>query len=147
MEEYQRRVDLLRSCIHNKAIQYNWHEVDTSYIEAVLARGDRRVGRAIEEVWKTGGKMDSWSDYFVFQRWLDAFKNTGIDPDFYARRIRTGCEVLPWSMIDVGVRPEYLMREREQAYKSVITPDCRVRCMGCGANKLLPGGVCDEDRR
>lgn len=147
MQEYQRRVDLLRSCIHNKSIQYNWHEVDTSYIEAVLARGDRRVGKAIEEVWKTGGKMDSWSDYFVFQRWLDAFQATGIDPDFYARRVRPGCEVLPWSMIDVGVRPDYLMREREQAYKSVITPDCRVRCMGCGANKLLPGGVCDEDRR
>lgn len=147
MEEYQRRVDLLRSCIHNKSIQYNWHEVDTSYVEAVLARGDRRTGAVIEEVWRTGGKMDSWSDYFSFQRWLDAFQTTGVDPDFYARRVRTGCEVLPWSMIDVGVRPAYLWREREQAYKSVITPDCRVKCMGCGANKLLPNSVCDEDRR
>lgn len=146
MEEYQRRVDLLRSSIHNKSIQYNWHEVDTSYIEAVLARGDRRLGKAIEQVWRTGGKMDSWSDYFSFQRWLDAFKTVGIDPDFYARRERSACEVLPWSMIDVGVTQRYLWREREQAYKSVITPDCRVKCMGCGALKLMPGGVCDEDR-
>ncbi len=147
MEEYQRRVDLLRGAIHNKSIQYNWHETDTSYIEAVLARGDRRLGRTLEEVWRTGGKMDSWSDYFSFQRWMDAFAATGTDPDFYARRERTRCEVLPWSMIDVGVRPDYLWREREQAYKSVITPDCRVKCMGCGATKLIPGGVCDEDRR
>ncbi|MCD8335395.1 MAG: TIGR03960 family B12-binding radical SAM protein, partial [Clostridiales bacterium] len=147
MEEYQRRVDLLRGAIHNKSIQYNWHETDTSYIEAVLARGDRRLGRALEEVWRTGGKMDSWSDYFSFQRWMDAFAATDTDPDFYARRARTRCEVLPWSMIDVGVRPDYLWQEREQAYKSVITPDCRVKCMGCGAAKLIPGGVCDEDRR
>jgi radical SAM family uncharacterized protein len=147
MEEYQRRVDLLRSSIHNKSIQYNWHEVDTSYIEAVLARGDRRLGKTLEEVWRTGGKMDSWSDYFSFERWMNAFKATGIEPDFYARRARTGCEVLPWSMIDVGVNQKYLWREREQAYQSVITPDCRVKCMGCGANKLIPGGICDEDRR
>ncbi len=147
MGEYQRRVDLLRSSIHNKSIQYNWHEVDTSYIEAVLARGDRRLGRAIEEVWRQGGKMDSWSDYFSYERWMKAFETTGIDPDFYARRQRLKDEVLPWSMIDVGVRSDYLWHEREQAYRSAITPDCRVRCMGCGANKLIPGAVCDEDRR
>lgn len=147
MEEYQRRVDLLRSSIHNKSIQYNWHEVNTSYIEAVLARGDRRLGKVLEEVWRTGGKMDSWSDYFSFERWMKAFETTGIDPDFYARRARKPCEILPWSMIDVGVHPKYLWREREQAYQSVITPDCRVKCMGCGANKLIPDGICDEDRR
>jgi hypothetical protein len=91
--------------------------------------------------------MDSWSDYFDFQRWLDAFAAAGLEPDFYARRGRTKDEVLPCSMVDVGVRPEYLWREREQAYKSVITPDCRVKCTGCGTNCLIPGGVCDEDRR
>ena len=147
MEEYQRRVDLLRSCIRNKSIQYNWHETDTSYIEAVLARGDRRLGALLEEVWRQGGKMDSWSDYFNFQRWLDAFAAVGADPDFYARRERGRDELLPWSMIDVGVRQDYLWHEREQAYRSVITPDCRVRCTGCGANCLLKSGVCDEDRR
>ena len=147
-EEYHRRVDLLRNSIKNKSIQYNWHEMETSYIEAVLARGDRRLGKLLETVWRKGGRLDSWSEYFSFERWMEAFAETGIDPDFYALRERPEDEILPWSMIDIGVHPEYLWREREQAYRSVITPDCRVQCMGCGANCLLPDGVfCDEDRR
>ncbi len=147
-EEYHRRVDLLRNSIKNKSIQYNWHEMETSYIEAVLARGDRRLGKLLETVWRKGGRLDSWSEYFDFERWMEAFAETGIDPDFYALRERSKDELLPWSMIDIGVHPEYLWREREQAYRSVITPDCRVKCMGCGANCLLPDGVfCDEDRR
>lgn len=147
-DEYHRRVDLLRGSIKNKSIQYNWHEMETSYIEAVLARGDRRLGKLLETVWRKGGRLDSWSEYFSFERWMEAFSETGIDPDFYALRERPKDEILPWSMIDIGVHPEYLWREREQAYRSVITPDCRVQCMGCGANCLLPDGVfCDEDRR
>ena len=147
-DEYHRRVDLLRGSIKNKSIQYNWHEMETSYIEAVLARGDRRLGKLLETVWHKGGRLDSWSEYFSFERWMEAFAETGIDPDFYALRERPKDEILPWSMIDIGVHPEYLWREREQAYRSVITPDCRVQCMGCGANCLLPDGVfCDEDRR
>mgnify|MGYP002552711295 FL=1 len=147
-EEYHRRVDLLRNSIKNKSIQYNWHEMETSYIEAVLARGDRRLGKLLETVWRKGGRLDSWSEYFSFERWMESFAETGIDPDFYALRERPKDEILPWSMIDIGVHPEYLWREREQAYRSVITPDCRVQCMGCGANCLLPDGVfCDEDRR
>ena len=122
--------------------------METSYIEAVLARGDRRLGKLLETVWRKGGRLDSWSEYFSFERWMEAFAETGIDPDFYALRERPKDEILPWSMIDIGVHPEYLWREREQAYRSVITPDCRVQCMGCGANCLLPDGVfCDEDRR
>ena len=147
-DEYHRRVELLRNSIKNKSIQYNWHEMETSYIEAVLARGDRRLGKLLETVWRKGGRLDSWSEYFSFERWMEAFAETGIDPDFYALRERPKDEILPWSMIDIGVHPEYLWREREQAYRSVITPDCRVQCMGCGANCLLPDGVfCDEDRR
>ena len=147
-DEYHRRVDLLRGSIKNKSIQYNWHEMETSYIEAVLARGDRRLGKLLETVWRKGGRLDSWSEYFSFERWMEAFAETGIDPDFYALRERPKDEILPWSMIDIGVHPEYLWREREQAYRLVITPDCRVQCMGCGANCLLPDGVfCDEDRR
>lgn len=147
-EEYHRRVDLLRNSIKNKSIQYNWHEMETSYIEAVLARGDRRLGKLLETVWRKGARLDSWSEYFDFERWMEAFAETGIDPDFYALRERSKDELLPWSMIDIGVHPAYLWREREQAYRSVITPDCRVKCMGCGANCLLPDGVfCDEDRR
>ncbi len=147
MEEYHRRVELLNHAIKNKSIQYNWHEMNTSYIEAVLARGDRKLGAVLEAVWKDGGHLDAWGEYFSFERWMNAFEQTGIDPDFYARRERTKEEALPWDMIDIGVHTNYLWREREQAYRSVITPDCRVKCMGCGANCLLPNGVCDEDRR
>ena len=87
-EEYHRRVDLLRGSIKNKSIQYNWHEMETSYIEAVLARGDRRLGKLLETVWRKGGRLDSWSEYFSFERWMEAFAETGIDPDFYALRER-----------------------------------------------------------
>ncbi|MBQ9165431.1 MAG: B12-binding domain-containing radical SAM protein, partial [Oscillospiraceae bacterium] len=144
MEEYRRRVDLLRSKITNKSIIYNWHDPDTSYVEAVLARGDRRLGKALEEVWRRGGRLDAWSEYFDFKRWMDSIRAAGLDPDFYALRERKYEEVLPWSMISVGVKQSYLWREREQAYKSVITPDCRRQCMGCGANKLMCDGKCDE---
>ncbi len=146
MEEYQRRVSLLRSCIHNRAIVYNWHDGDASYVEAALARGDRRMSRVLEEVWRSGGRLDSWSEYFDFQRWMDAFQKAGLDPDFYACRERPRCELLPWSVSDVGVRQDYLWQEREQAYRGVITPDCRVKCMGCGATRLIPGEKCDVDR-
>ena len=145
MEEYQRRVDLLRNAIKsNKSIIYDWHDPDTSYVEAILARGDRRLGRAIEEVWHRGGRLDAWSEYFDFDRWIDSIRAVGLDPDFYARRDRCYEEVLPWSMISVGVRQSYLWRERNQAYRSVITPDCRKQCMGCGADKLLCDRKCDE---
>ncbi|MCD8382029.1 MAG: TIGR03960 family B12-binding radical SAM protein [Clostridiales bacterium] len=143
MEEYRRRVALLRHSITNKSIIYNWHDPDMSYIEAVLARGDRRLGRALEAVWRMGGRLDAWSEYFSFQRWMDAFREAGIDPDFYACRERPYEELLPWSMISVGVRQSYLWREREQAYRSTITPDCRKQCTGCGADRLLCDRKCD----
>ena len=146
MEEYQRRVNLLRSSITNKSINYNWHDPDTSYLEAVFARGDRRLGAVIEEAWKNGAKFDSWSEYFDLDRWMKAFETCGLDPDFYALRERTKDEILPWSHISVGVRPQFFWREREQAYKSVITPDCRTQCMGCGADKLLNCSRCDPAR-
>lgn len=144
MEEYQRKVELLRSNMRAKAITYNWHAPDTSFIEAVLSRGDRRVGNVLEEVWKNGGKLDSWSDYFSFARWMAAFEKCGVDPYFYATRERKKEEIMPWSFISVGVRPEFLWNERENAYQSTITPDCRRQCMGCGANLLYKGGICDE---
>ena len=104
------------------------------------------MSRVLEEVWRSGGRLDSWSEYFDFQRWMDAFQKAGLDPDFYACRERPRCELLPWSVSDVGVRQDYLWQEREQAYRGVITPDCRVKCMGCGATRLIPGEKCDVDR-
>ncbi len=145
MEEYQRRVKLLRENMKGRSITYNWHDADTSYLEAVFARGDRRLADVIESAWRKGAKFDSWSDYFNFDRWIDTFRECGIDPDFYAVRQRSGEEVLPWSVLSTGVSTDFLWREREQCYKAVITPDCRKQCTGCGANKLCPGGKCDAE--
>ena len=144
-EEYLRRVKLLRDNMREKSIVYHWHDPDTSYLEAVFARGDRRLADAIELAWREGAKFDSWSEYFDLDRWLRAFDDCGLDPAFYANRTRSREEVLPWCRISTGVTTDFLWRERERAYEAVITPDCRKQCTGCGANHLLEKGrVCDE---
>ena len=140
-EEYERRVKLLREAITAKAVTYNWHDGDTSFLEAVLARGDRRLGRVLERVHQKGGRLDAWSDYFSLDRWMEAFAECGIDPAFYANRERAREEILPWSTISCYVSDDYLWRQRELAYQSVTTPDCRTRCSGCGAN-VVEGGEC-----
>lgn len=143
MEEYLRRVNLLRSSMVARNVTYNWHDAETSLIEAVLSRGDRRVGAAIEEVWRQGGRLDAWSDYFSYERWEKAFEKCGLDPAFYANRQYPTDGVLPWEHIDVGVRREHLLRERERCYRSELSPDCRKSCSACGAAALLKGGRCD----
>lgn len=143
MEEYIRKVHLLRDNIKAKNVVYNWHDPQTSYIEATLSRGDRRMGRVIENVWRAGGRLEAWSDYFSFDRWMKAFDDAGVDPTFYAHRLRDKDEVMPWDNVDVGVRRAHLWHEREQAYKSELSPDCRKQCSACGAAKLLKGGKCD----
>ena len=143
MDEYIRKVHLLRDSIKAKNVVYNWHDPQTSYIEATLSRGDRRMGRVIENVWRSGGRLEAWSDYFSFDRWIKAFDDAGVDPTFYAHRERDKDEVMPWDIVDVGVRRAHLWHEREQAYKSELSPDCRKQCSACGAAKLLKGGKCD----
>ena len=143
MEEYQRRVKLLREHMKGRSIKYNWHDSQTSFLEAVFARGDRKVADVIETAWRQGAKFDAWSEYFDFDRWMAAFEACGVDPTFYANRTRERDELLPWDVTSVGVTKNFLWRERERAYEAVITPDCRVQCTGCGANKLYPGGKCD----
>ncbi len=143
MDEYIRRVNLLRDNMKAKNVVYNWHDPQTSYIEATLSRGDRRIGRVIENVWRDGGRLEAWSDYFSFERWMKAFDDAGVDPTFYAHRQRDKDEVMPWDIVDVGVRRAHLWHEREQAYASELSPDCRRQCSACGAAKLLKGGKCD----
>ncbi|MCF2660977.1 TIGR03960 family B12-binding radical SAM protein [Pseudoflavonifractor phocaeensis] len=141
VEEYQRRVDLLRDAFkRDKSITYNWHDPQTSYLEAIFSRGDRRLADVLEWAWAHGAKMDSWSEYFDYQRWMDALAACGLSGDFYAHRVREKDEVFPWSVPSVGVSREFLWHERELCYQSQTTPDCRTRCSGCGANKLLTGG-------
>lgn len=143
MDEYIRKVNLLRENIKAKNVVYNWHDPQTSYIEATLSRGDRRMGRVIENVWRAGGRLEAWSDYFLFGRWMKAFDDAGVDPTFYAYRERCEDEVMPWDIVDAGVRRAHLWHEREQAYRSELSPDCRKQCSACGAAKLLKGGKCD----
>ena len=139
--EYERRVKLLREHMTARAVTYNWHDGDTSFLEAVLARGDRRLGRVLETAFRKGAHLDAWTDYFDLNRWLEAFDACGIDPAFYANRARGKDEIFPWSMISCGVGDGYLWRERERCYATVTTPDCRTQCSGCGANQMV-GGVC-----
>ena len=141
-EEYLRRVKLLRENMTARNVVYNWHDAETSEIECVLSRGDRRIGPVIEEVWRLGGTLEAWSDFFRYDRWVNALETCGVDPAFYTTRERGEDEVMPWDHINMGVTKKHLRRELEQAYKGVLSPDCRHGCVGCGAGKLN-GGVCD----
>ena len=140
-EEYQRRVKLLREAITTKTVTYNWHDPDTSFLEAVLARGDRRMCKVLETAWRKGAKLDAWEEYFSLERWMEAFDECGLDPHFYANRQREKDEIMPWSVISSGVTEEYLWRELQRAKAGVTTPDCRTHCNACGANHLV-GGTC-----
>ncbi len=141
-EEYLRKVQLLRNAITNRSITYNWHDPETSFLEAVFSRGDRRLAPVIETAWKHGAKFDAWSEYFQLGRWLEAFESNGIDPNFYATREREKDEVFPWDMISDGVKTAYLWKEREAAYQGTITPDCKAQCFACGVQHICKGELC-----
>ena len=142
IEEYERRVKLLREAMNTKSVTYNWHPSPTSFMEAVISCGDRRLGEGIETAWRKGETLSAWEDYFDLNRWMEAFEECGLDPHFYANRRRSEDEILPWSMISCGVAPGHLKREHALSYEGVTTPDCRTHCNACGANCLV-GGKCD----
>ncbi len=142
-EEYLRRAKLLKSHLYSKSIEYNYHAPDLSRLEAVMARGDRRLGAVIEEALRRGAKLDGWDEFFNYQAWMDAFEACGIDPDFYTVRGYSEDEILPWDTVDVGVTKKFLLNERRHAYAAEVTPDCRHGCSGCGASKLLKEVACD----
>jgi radical SAM superfamily enzyme YgiQ (UPF0313 family) len=142
-DEYLRRARLLKSHLYSKSVEYNYHAPDLSRLEAVMARGDRRVGPVIEEAAKRGAKLDGWDEYFSYAIWLQAFEACGVDPDYYTIRQMHEDDVLAWDTIDVGVSKRFLACERRRAYQGVVTPDCRQGCSGCGANKLLQEVACD----
>lgn len=132
----ERKQQLLRDAIRTRKITYHYHDAHVSYIEAVFARGDRRLSRAILEAVNCGQRLDGWDEFFRFDTWMEAFAAAGIDPDFYAARRRPYTELLPWDHIDCGVSRAFLVRESEKARAGVTTPDCRTQCAGCGANRL-----------
>ena len=142
-QEYLRRCKLLKAHLYSKSIEYDYHSPDLSRLEAVFARGDRRLGPVIETAVKNGARLDGWDEYFNYAKWYDAFRSCGIDEDFYTTRGYGEDEILPWDAIDVGVTKKFLKLERNRAYQEMVTPDCRHGCAGCGANCLLKEVECD----
>lgn len=139
MEDVEAKIKVLRSAIKSKAISYSWHETPVSYLEAVFARGDRRVCDVLVKAFEKGAKFDGWSEHFNFEIWMEALRESGVDGDFYAHRKREYSEILPWDFIDIGVNKAYLIEENEKARMAVVTPDCRLGCTNCGVNINLKG--------
>lgn len=142
-EEYLRRVHLLKDSLRSRSIDYRYHESDLSRMEAVMARGDRRLGPVILEAVRNGARLDGWNEFFRDEIWQAAFEKCGVDPTFYTERGYAEDEILPWDSISVGVTKEFFLREKHAAYESRITKDCRAGCAACGADKLYEGGKCD----
>ena len=135
----------MKEMLNKKSLRYNWHEADVTVLEGVLARGDRKVAAVIEEAYRQGAIYDSWSEYFNNDIWMKAFETCGVDIDFYTTRERSLDEVFPWDFIDAGVTKDFLKREWANAQAETVTPNCRMRCSGCGVRKY-GGGVCFEER-
>ena len=148
-EEYMRRAHLVndefKAQLNRKSLKYNWHDAQVTVLEGVMARGDRRIGKLIEEAYRLGCLFDSWTESFHNELWMQAFENTGIDLEFYNLRERSEDELFPWDFIDIGVSRKFLRREWERAMKETVTPNCRMQCSGCGAAKF-GGGVCYESK-
>lgn len=133
----------MKEQLNRKSMRYNWHDFDLTALEGFLARGDRKVGEVIYKAYKKGCMFDSWSEYFYYDRWLEAMDEAGVDPAFYTGRAREYDEILPWDFIDAGVTKEFLWREYVQSQKETVTPNCRMQCSGCGC-RVYEGGVCFE---
>ena len=132
-EELRRRQRYLRDFIKHKRVKYNYHDSQVSYIEAIFAKGDRRLGQVLYRAWEKGCKMDGWGEFFDMDWWLEAFADCNLDPEFYAYREIPYDEILPWDHIHCGVRKSYLIREHQKAMKAEVTPDCRIgQCSACG---------------
>ena len=148
-EEYIRRATIVKheflQQLNKKSLKYNWHEADVTVLEGVFARGDRKVGKVIEEAYRLGCLYDSWSESFDNEKWMQAFANTGVDIEFYTMRERSMDELFPWDFIDIGVTKNFLKKEWERAMNAQVTPNCRMQCSGCGAAKF-GGGVCFENK-
>ncbi len=148
-EEYMRRAEIVKDEFHaqlnRKSLKYNWHDAQVTVLEGVMARGDRKIGKVVEEAYRLGCLFDSWTESFHNDLWMQAFENTGIDPAFYNLRERGADELFPWDFIDTGVTRKFLRREWENAMKESVTPNCRQQCSGCGAARF-GGGVCYEGK-
>ena len=147
-DEYLRRAKIvnthMKEQLNHKSLRYNWHEADVTVLEGALARGDRKLSSVIMHVYENGGIFDSWSEFFDYERWMNAFNECGVDINFYNMRLRPDDEIFPWDFIDIGVTKEFMLREWKTALGEIVTPNCKMRCSGCGA-KQYGGGVCYEN--
>lgn len=135
----------MKEQLNRKSLKYNWHEADVTVLEGVFARGDRKVAKALLRAYELGCLFDSWGEHFQYDRWVQAFAETGIDMDFYIMRQRDLDEKFPWDFIDIGVTKEFLKREWKRAMEETVTPNCRMQCSCCGAGRYK-GGVCVESK-
>ncbi len=141
IDEIHRRQKVLQSTVTSRKISLSWHDANTSFLEAVFARGDRRLGAVLLRAHELGCRFDSWEEFFDLDVWRKAFADCGVDPDFYACRARSYEEILPWDHIDFGITKKFLISEREKSLRAETTPHCRIKCAGCGA-AALTGGKC-----
>ncbi|NLM35519.1 MAG: TIGR03960 family B12-binding radical SAM protein [Clostridiales bacterium] len=152
MDAVKEKIQAIRANIKDRAITYNWHDSMVSYLEAIFARGDRRLCDVLIKAFEKGARFDGWSEYFNFDIWMEAFEECGVDGDFYAYREREYSEILPWDFIDIGIDKEFLIKENERAKNMELTPDCRLGCKLCGINvnfkegKCFQGAVCNKVR-
>ena len=136
LETMCEKQQMIKRAITDRKIRYHYHDAKVSRLEAVFARGDRRLGRALLEAHRRRVRFDSWDEHFSYETWLDIFRDTGLDPDFYTTRGYALDERLPWDIIDIGVDKQFLKRERERAYRAETTRNCKEACAACGANRL-----------
>lgn len=142
LEELRDKQDFLSSKIKDRKVRYNYHDAKVSRLEAIFARGDRRLSKALEEAIRRHVRFDSWEEQFDYDNWMDIFATVGVDPSFYANRSIPDDEILPWDMLSCGVSKEFLLSERHKAQKAVATPSCKEKCSGCGVNKLVDKKYC-----
>lgn len=145
IDEMRRRQQVLRGSLTTKKISLSWHESKVSFLEGVFARGDRRLSAVIEAALKKGCRFDGWDECFDIDKWLEAFSEIGVDPEFYANRQRSFDEILPWDHLDYAVNKDFLIKENQLAHDAATTPNCRQKCSNCGA-ACYKGGVCIEKR-
>lgn len=146
IEEIKEKQDYLKKHLTNRAVKFNWHEPEISVIEAILAKGDRRLNDVIYHAWEMGAKFDSWGEFFDYNRWIKAFEDLNIDYKYYSERNINLDENLPWDHIDIFVTKEFLKKEYKRALEEKVTLNCRTNCAGCGA-AVAGCGVCFEERK
>ena len=141
LEEFNRKIYMVKDSIRDNKVSFNYHDADLSYLEAIFARGDRRLSKTLLKAWEMGCKYDGWSEHFKYDIWLKALEETNIDGSFYANRFRDFDEILPWDFINVGVTKKYLVSEYKRAMDAETTKDCRLACRGCGIDNCAMWGV------